>query len=152
MKTKLFITLLFPLGLTAQTVKVSTSSNLSAPVVPTQAGMTAAITAQAKLQSGIDAKQDAILNNLPKTDTTGLVKIIDGKVVILQDPAIPILKSQVAAIQTQDKATASAITTLQAQNTAMQKQLNEQQALIDKLTVQLAGLIEWQSKVKAANQ
>lgn len=149
---KLLIIILFPLGLTAQTVKVSTSSNLSAPVVPTQAGMTAAITTQAKLQAGIDAKQDAILNNLPKTDTTGLVKIIDGKVVILQDPAIAVLKSQVSVIQSQDKATASAILVLQEQSTSYQKQIAAQQILIDKLTVQLAALIDWQFKVKAANQ
>jgi len=135
---KLFITLLFPLGLTAQTVKVSTSSNLSAPVVPTQAGMTAAIATQAKAQATIDAKQDAALQAaVMPIDTTTFAKIRNGKLTVLPDAS---------------KATVVQFTTLVEQNTSLQKQVNDQKAVNDKLIIQVNALQAIIDKLKIALQ
>ena len=151
---KLFTFLLIMLtigGVSAQTGRFVTSTSLSAPVVYYKPGTdTLVANSIARAIKPIAATLAAY----PSADTSGasLIKIISGKVTILQDPAIPILKTQVGNIQTQDKVTASAISTLQAQSTSYQQQITAQQILIDKLTMQLAALLDWQAKVKAANQ
>lgn len=147
---KLFVILLFIYGTAyGQTVKVATSTATTAPVVYTTAGTDAAI-----------AK---VFNGLPTLDTSTYAKLRNGKIMILQDAAIPILQSQaitlqtslnsqIIALQTQDKAAAVQIATLQAQTTSQQVQLNAQQAVIDKLTSQVMALQVVIDKLKIALQ
>jgi len=149
--TLLLITLLAIGGISAQTGRIVSSTSLSAPIVYYKPGSdTLVANSIARAIKPIAAT----LNAYPVADTSGasLIKIVSGKVVILQDPAIPVLKSQVLVIQTQDKLTASAIQTLQDQSTSYQKQITVQQALIDKLTIQNAALQAVIDKLKIALQ
>lgn len=101
--------------------------------------------------------------SLPTLDTSTQAKLRNGKIMILQDAAIPVLQSQaitlqtslnsqVTALQGQDKAAAVQIATLQAQTTSQQLQLNNQQAVIDKQAAQIAELLAWKANMKTANQ
>jgi len=137
--TLLFITLLAIGGISAQTAKVLTSTSVSAVTVPTQAGMTAAITTQAKAQATIDAKQDAALQAaVMPIDTTGpYQKIRNGKLTVLPDAS---------------KATVVQFTTLVEQNTSLQKQVNDQKAVNDKLIIQVNALQAIIDKLKIALQ
>lgn len=82
---------------------------------------------------------------LPGMDTNTVAKVRNKKVVFLQDPAIPVLKKQVSG-------DSSSIVTMKEQTQSYQKQINEQQAVIDGLVKQVSALQAVIDKLKIALQ